>query len=823
MDPYRPSQQPSSSSSFLPTTFDQDDSSDPNPNQMKAPKRKRLAKACDACHKSKRRCDGTAPCSNCYYASKACTYTDASGRPVPAPRPFKPDRPDNDQRALQPSTSTNPIPGPQDRDHSEDDARKPQINHCSQNNIPRKRFRNEQGNAVPTENISASLPLPIMDPPIPNSIDRPPPLELDPTLTRELTNLFFTHCHPARAIIHKPTFAAHLAHNRVPTHLLHAVCALAAPLSKQPRLRTTPSRFAGKRFAQEAMSLMFDGAGRLVCERNLATAQALCLLQVHVLKTKDKDMFWDSRYHADLAMQIVESLNVYQHDYPTLTPVPSPEFIQASIEREAVRRIFWLIHLMHILASIYFKKPMEPLREHGMRLRLPADETSFELGVHSTLPEYLYLPAVRTQYSSEFGHLVRVVTIYAKMENALDELTGRWLMFFCRHALLIMYIQPPADSDPNPNAAKDLLEAEHMMEAWANSLPEHLRFSEQSLQVQQSMFETSSNTGAWCWCSMHVFHASSALALNLARQRSQRGPKCEPSWALRTLDLIMEMLGDRAKHSILMGAALWSLIKYCHRDDAQLRAWCVDYEDSWGTRIYDLAMERYPSPPVQHQYPPGSQQQQPPPQTQPQNQHQLRRVADTRNPPISGARPSSHQLDSSFNRRSGSSSPTSLVVGRPLEDLRMHPNPSNNNNHNRNVPSQSHVNSSHSDRDTGRGHAGSGSGGGVLGVGQGGNGVKREREQEGNTHTHAPHSRRSAHDADVDLVLQDGVNGGRLGGGAGDNSNINGGQGQLRGGGGNTSGDGPQSLPSLKSVGLLAVQHHVTMPVGLQWLANESR
>ena len=61
---------------------------------MKGPKRKRLAKACDACHKSKRRCDGTAPCSNCYFASKKCSYTDASGRPVPAPRLFKLDRSD---------------------------------------------------------------------------------------------------------------------------------------------------------------------------------------------------------------------------------------------------------------------------------------------------------------------------------------------------------------------------------------------------------------------------------------------------------------------------------------------------------------------------------------------------------------------------------------------------------------------------------------------------------------------------------------------------------------------------------------------------------
>jgi hypothetical protein len=109
--------------------------------------------------------------------------------------------------------------------------------------------------------------------------------------------VFFTHCHPARAIIHKPNFSADLSQNRVPSYLLHAVCALAAPLSKQPRIRTTPRRFAGKPFAQEALKLMFDSGGRLVCEPNLATAQALCLLQIHDYLAKEQNLSWNSRYH----------------------------------------------------------------------------------------------------------------------------------------------------------------------------------------------------------------------------------------------------------------------------------------------------------------------------------------------------------------------------------------------------------------------------------------------------------------------------------------------------------------------------------------------
>lgn len=88
---------------------------------------------------------------------------------------------------------------------------------------------------------------------------------------------------------------------------------------------------------------------------------------------------------ADLALHIVESLGVHSPEHPTLTPVPSPEFIHASTEREAIRRIFWLIHTLDVMASVFFKKPIT-FTDNELRLRLPVDETSFEMGVHSTLP-----------------------------------------------------------------------------------------------------------------------------------------------------------------------------------------------------------------------------------------------------------------------------------------------------------------------------------------------------------------------------------------------------------------------------------------------------
>lgn len=52
----------------------------------KGKKRKRLAKACSACHKNKRRCDGFAPCSNCEFSSRQCVYLNSKGEVIPPPK-----------------------------------------------------------------------------------------------------------------------------------------------------------------------------------------------------------------------------------------------------------------------------------------------------------------------------------------------------------------------------------------------------------------------------------------------------------------------------------------------------------------------------------------------------------------------------------------------------------------------------------------------------------------------------------------------------------------------------------------------------------------
>lgn len=97
-------------------------------------------------------------------------------------------------------------------------------------------------------------------------------------------------------IFHKPSFSAALSHNRVPTYLIRAICALAAPLSKQAHFRDAngSSRAAGNPYADEAVALMFNSDRQLICPRNLDTAQALCLLQMHQSYAHPS---WTSKWH----------------------------------------------------------------------------------------------------------------------------------------------------------------------------------------------------------------------------------------------------------------------------------------------------------------------------------------------------------------------------------------------------------------------------------------------------------------------------------------------------------------------------------------------
>lgn len=62
-----------------------------------------------------------------------------------------------------------------------------------------------------------------------------------------------------------------------------------------------------------------------------------------------------------------------------------------------------------------------------------------------------------------------------------------------------------------------------LSQAWLESLPAHLQFTEENLETQVAMFETSSNSGAWCYCFMHAMYPCCYLAILEVSPQSVRG------------------------------------------------------------------------------------------------------------------------------------------------------------------------------------------------------------------------------------------------------------------------------------------------------------
>jgi hypothetical protein len=130
---------------------------------------------------------------NSYFASKSCTYTDASGRPVPAPRPCKPDMPDPPHPDARQTSFHS-----QSSDHfSSPGLQAPQISGSysappilsqvptedpENNENARKRFRSENGKQpISSESMPADVG-PVNNLPVERSVG------LDHSLTRELVN-----------------------------------------------------------------------------------------------------------------------------------------------------------------------------------------------------------------------------------------------------------------------------------------------------------------------------------------------------------------------------------------------------------------------------------------------------------------------------------------------------------------------------------------------------------------------------------------------------------------------------------------------------------
>lgn len=263
----------------------------------------------------------------------------------------------------------------------------------------------------------------------------------------------------------------HLGLGRVPTYLLNAMMALAAPLSSDPWLASTdhPRWTRGDPFAQLCTHELFDQDGKLKLgqeiggDEDLEVSQALICVGFHGAIMRLPGL--PHNHYFSLAGDILHKLGVpdwgVEHDRPSssslcalsLTRSPAPprgdDFQSRWRRRECFRRTLWVIQFIN-MAATSFNSTVYRFKELDLRLYFPVDEGLFDIvvpderipGVQSctlralrdllivdalvAAPEYLTISSDKEErpsrmYISEFGHVLRMMSIYARLLAFVNE------------------------------------------------------------------------------------------------------------------------------------------------------------------------------------------------------------------------------------------------------------------------------------------------------------------------------------------------------------------------------------------------------------------
>jgi hypothetical protein len=81
----------------------------------------------------------------------------------------------------------------------------------------------------------------------------------------------------------------------------------------------------------------------------------------------------------------LDVLHIEQPDMPTSCSTPTARELSENIERECMRRVYWMIYFVDMLCTACTRLPTL-FATLDNNIRLPVDETSFEMGAQSSVP-----------------------------------------------------------------------------------------------------------------------------------------------------------------------------------------------------------------------------------------------------------------------------------------------------------------------------------------------------------------------------------------------------------------------------------------------------
>ncbi|KAN0061684.1 hypothetical protein ACQY0O_005676 [Thecaphora frezii] len=544
-------------------------------------KRKRLQKACVACHKAKRRCDGGLPCSNCDFSGRTCCYSDASGKmvlptaragPSTAPAPImaraqnSPDVPSSQQLThTQPHhvfvdsrANANAVTG-QDPNHNPSNS-----NGAGSNNGGVKGNIAPSNGALPGRSTSGSVRpsfahsslSPSRSPKLGASLSDVSNLaDIPPERRRELISIFFTQLHPFSSVIDEISFLRDLSTSEVSPALLFAMFALAARFQQNV---DDHYRFAaGEAYARSARMMLSeeDGDGASALERpSLETATTLCFLAAH---EAGMGRLQRALLYSSASVRMVVALKFHEGAIPEARQLPySRDSFSSNARRNSCQRLVCVSWALDILvASLSGQVPSAR-----------ADEIDASLAIFRTSNSD---DVSRAYFSMAqiFGVFARVLDHARAMRTQQQSLGGGKGLDAVDHA----------------RAREGVRSCEDSLHAWAEQLTAEEKFDEANLSnTSKALAEVETGAvsdKAGCWammhmmaeCSMFVLHSSTPVDDDQSRQLA----------AYTNLLLILESFGAAGRQNLFAFPALLICTEHPIRPKPDVSRWWSQARECW--------------------------------------------------------------------------------------------------------------------------------------------------------------------------------------------------------------------------------------------------
>ncbi|GAC99901.1 C6 transcription factor [Pseudozyma hubeiensis SY62] len=479
-------------------------------------KRKRLQKACVACHKAKRRCDGGLPCSNCDFSGRTCCYSDSNGKMVLPTARVANEAGSSPGPAGHPGASLHPP-----------EALTPTYGAIASASSPNGSEISGRARANTLSSKSSPMSLPRME-------GLPTIDDVAPERRRDLISIFFSQIHPFSCVMDEISFLRDLSTSEVPAYLLMAMFALAARFEQGISEAERERRFAqGEAFARSARRMLQeeDQDGFTLLDRpDVDLALTLCFLAAHEF---GMGRLQRALSYSNDAVRIIASLKLVEGQLPPARKnnYGRDSFASSSWPRRATCErlvlLAWTLDMtLAALASQTSSVRRSDVLAAGRKFGTSGDEA-------------------RDDVTKSFARLAEIATVFG---------------------LVI---------DANEPCSK----GEEALQSWAGALVVEHKFDDYNMKSASRLLEepeaSAASHRAWFWAQMHLLAECSVFLMEARRAGGPQADRGQQKAALDNINLILSVLSITGRRNLFAFPALLICTQYSRAAPDASRWWAT--------------------------------------------------------------------------------------------------------------------------------------------------------------------------------------------------------------------------------------------------------